>query len=197
MTDRADKYVAVGEISRPHGVRGELAVRSFAESPAVLRAGRRVRLVRPGSDAGRTCTVSGLRAHGDRLLVTLAGIEDRDAAEALRGHLLYVSARDLPRLSPGQVYRHQLIGCRVAAPGTDHPDLGVLDDILDLPGQEVWRILHPSGREILYPANPDTVSGIDPDAAVITVTPPPGLVDIYLEGDAPPAPAGPSPDPAP
>ena len=133
------------------------------------------------------------RLHGDRLLVTLDDVPDRNAAETLRGHLLSVPPRELPELSDDEVYRHQLIGCRVVAPDTPHPELGVLDDILDMPGQEVWRILHASGREILYPANPHTVADIDLDAALITVTPPPGLVDIYLDPAAP----GDAPDAAP
>jgi 16S rRNA processing protein RimM len=187
MKDHPDKHVAVGEILRPHGVRGELVVRSFADSPSVFRKGRHLRLSPPAGRPGDAFrrTVAALRVHGDRLLMTLSGVADRDAAEALRGHVLSVPARDLPELSDDEVYRHQLIGCRVLAPDTPHPVLGILDDILDLPGQEVWRILHASGREILLPANPHTVADIDLDAGIITATPPPGLVDIYLDAPGP------------
>jgi 16S rRNA processing protein RimM len=195
MKDRLDTYVVVGEILRPHGVKGELVVRSFADSAALFCKGRSLRLAPPGAAPGQGAArrVVASRLHGERLLVTLADVPDRTAAETLRGHLLSVPSRELPELSDDEVYRHQLIGCRVVAPDTPHPELGVLDDILDMPGQEVWRILHPSGREILYPANPHTVADIDLDAALITVVPPPGLVDIYLDPAAP----GDAPDAAP
>lgn len=190
MDTKPDTYVVVGEILRPHGIRGELVVRSFADSPSVFRKGRPLRLTppegRPGKPSRRT--VAAMRVHADRLLLAFTDVADRDAAEALRGCLLSVSARDLPPLSGDEVYRHQLLGCRVIAPDTPHPDLGVLTDIADLPGQEVWTILHASGREILLPANPHTIAGIDLSAAVVTATPPPGLVDIYL--DAPGSDAG-------
>ncbi len=114
----------------------------------------------------------------------LSGIGDRDAAESMRGFLLHIPESDLPALPPGEFYRRQLIGCRVLAPDTPHPVLGVLDDILDLPGQEIWRILHESGQEILFPANPHTVAAIDLENAAITVTPPPGLVEVYIPGAA-------------
>jgi 16S rRNA processing protein RimM len=129
------------------------------------------------------------RSHSGALLLTLSGVDDRDAAESLRGLLLRIPENELPALPPGEFYRRQLIGCRILAPDTPHPVLGVLDDILDLPGQEIWRILHESGQEILFPANPHTVAAIDLENAAITVTPPPGLVEVYLPGAAAPGPA--------
>ncbi|NDY57639.1 16S rRNA processing protein RimM [Desulfovibrio sulfodismutans] len=193
MNTKPDTYVVVGEILRPHGIRGELVVRSFADSPSVFRKGRSLRLSPPEGRPGKPTrrTVAALRVHADRLLVAFTDVPDRDAAEALRGCLLSVPARELPALAEDEVYRHQLIGCRVLAPDTPHPDLGVISDILDLPGQEMWAIRHASGREILLPANPHTIADIDLTAGVVIATPPPGLADIYLETPAPGAPRAP------
>ncbi len=185
-----DTTVIVGEIVRPHGIKGELVVKSFADSPSVFRPGRVLRLTPPPGRPGKPLrrTVTARRVHADRLLVFFADVTDRDGAEALRGCVLSMAARDLPALARDEFYRHQLIGCRVLAPDTAHPDLGILTDIADLPGQEMWSIRHASGREILLPANPHTIADIDLDAAVITVTPPKGLADVYLDapdGQAP------------
>ncbi|NMC48441.1 MAG: 16S rRNA processing protein RimM, partial [Desulfovibrio sp.] len=181
----------VGEILRPHGVKGELVVRSFADSPSIFQCGRTLRLAPPAGRPGHSIahTVTARRSHSGALLLMLSGIGDRDAAESVRGFLLRIPESDLPVLPPGEFYRRQIIGCRVLAPDTPHPVLGVLEDILDTPGQEIWRILHESGREILMPANPQTVAAIDLENAAITVTPPPGLVEVYIPGAAAPDPA--------
>ncbi len=188
MKKNPDDDVIVGEILRPHGVKGELVVRSFADSPSIFQCGRILRLIPPAGRPGDpvTRTVAARRSQSGALLVMLSGIRDRDAAESVRGFLLRIPECDLPALPPGEFYRRQLIGCRVLAPDTPHPVLGVLDDILDMPGQEIWRILHESGREILMPANPQTVAAIDLENAAITVIPPPGLVEVYIPGAAAP-----------
>lgn len=191
MKKSPDHDVIVGEILRPRGVKGELVVRSFADSLCVFQRGRTLRLTPPAGRPGNSVilTVMASRSHSGALLLTLSGVDDRDAAESLRGLLLRIPENELPALPPGEFYRRQLIGCRILAPDTPHPVLGVLDDILDLPGQEIWRILHESGQEILFPANPHTVAAIDLENAAITVTPPPGLVEVYLPGAAAPGPA--------
>ncbi|QLA17113.1 ribosome maturation factor RimM [Desulfolutivibrio sulfoxidireducens] len=191
MKNNPDRHVVVGEILRPHGVRGEIVVRSFADSPSVFQNGRALRLTPPQNRPGNcvTRTVTARRSHAGNLLVTLSGIDDRDAVETLRGFVLSIPEGDLPPPPPGEYYRRQLIGCRVLAPDTPHPVLGVLDDILDMPGQEVWRIIHESGKEILLPANPHTIASIDLETATIIATPPPGLVEVYIPGAAAPDPA--------
>lgn len=58
--------------------------------------------------------IESVRQHGGRLLVRLAGVADRDAADALRGSLFVIDADDLPPIDePDTYYDHQLVGLMV------------------------------------------------------------------------------------
>ncbi len=191
----AKKYIVVGEISKPHGVRGELCINCRASSPSLFDAVDRVRLTPQGQPqtafrAGRrnapksaSYKILSWRPHKDRVLMFLEGVADRDAAEALRGRLVEIDAAALPKASPEEVFIHELLDCRVREAGAaeDAPDLGTLEDVLDAAGQELWVIRSPDGREILFPAVPEFVESIDLDAGLIEVCPPPGLLELYAE----------------
>lgn len=191
----AKKYIVVGEVSKPHGVRGELCIHCRASSPLLFDAVDKVRLTpsgqaQPAERGGRrnapksaTYKVVSWRPHKDRALLILEGVSDRDAAEALRGRLVEIDAEALPKASPDEVFIHELLGCRVREAGAteNEPDLGVLEDVLDEAGQELWVIRGPKDREILLPAVPEFVEDIDLEAGVIVVCPPPGLLELYAE----------------
>src|SRR6185437_13683937 len=72
--------VVVGTVAKAHGVRGEVAVEVRSDNPDRFADGATVYL-----EDGRALTVRSHRSHGDRLLVSFAGVDDRDAAAALRG----------------------------------------------------------------------------------------------------------------
>ena len=130
---------------------------------------------------GRDYVIRTVRPHQGRILVTFEGVPDRTAAEALRGLAVCVRLEDLPPPAPDEVFIHELFGLRIrlvtAAP-TD-PDLGVLEDIRDAGGSEIWVIRDAQGREILFPAAADLVPEIDLDAGVAIIDPPPGLIELY------------------
>lgn len=191
----AKKYIVVGEVSKPHGVKGELCIHCRASSPSLFDATDRVRLTPPGQTqpaerAGRrggprsaSFKIVSWRPHKDRVLMFLEGVADRDAAEALRGRLVEIDAEALPKASPDEVFIHELLGCRVREAGAadDAPDLGILEDVLDEAGQELWVIRGPKDREILLPAVPEFVESIDLEAGLIVVCPPPGLLELFAE----------------
>lgn len=98
----------VGRIGRAHGLRGEIAVS--------LSTDREERLA-PGSVLGITggeLVVVRARPHQHRWLVVFEGVEDRTAAEALQGELLYADA--LPADDVDELWVHELIGAAVQDP---------------------------------------------------------------------------------
>lgn len=150
---------------------------NHADSPLLYAPGRELTLRTPaGRD--RTVRVAGARPHQGRMLVTLEGVADRDAAEALRNHQVLIPAEDLPPLEDDEVYLHEIVGFEVVL--EDGSKVGVLEGFEDLPEQDVWLIRSESGREILLPATEETVPEIDMDARRVTIAPPPGLLDLYL-----------------
>lgn len=173
--------IPIGDVVKPHGLRGELVVDFHAEDPGLLDSLSHVLLAAPGGRAVRR-EVRAWRAHQGRVLLTLQGVADRNAAEALRGHTLLAPAAELPPPDDDEVYLHQLEGCRVALP--DGRELGLLEGFLTPSDeQEIWAIRTADGREILFPAHEDSVLEVDLEARRITIDPPPGLLELYAGQD--------------
>jgi len=179
--------VVIGEIVKPHGIRGELSVASHACSPSFFAPGAALGLRRPGKPGDseaqappirpvRWVTVLSSRPHQGRVLVTLDGVGDRDAAEKLRGLEVVVEASGLPELAADEVYLHEITGFETLLP--DGTPVGTLTGFLDVPGQDVWVIRAPGGKEILFPAHDKTVLTIDAKARRIVIDPPPGLLEL-------------------
>jgi len=175
--------VAVGQVIKPHGVKGECCVLSYADSPALFDALDRVRLTPEGGDPalGRPARIVSWRPHKGRVLVIFKGVDDRDAAEALRGLELVVPVAELPPPDEDEFWLMDLPGLEVRLPGGE-----VLGPIVrvDTPpgpvvGQEIW-VIDAHGREVLFPAVAEFVVQVDLEAGFVVIDPPPGLLDIYL-----------------
>lgn len=164
--------VVVGRIGKAHGIRGEVTVEVRTDEPEERFAPGATLLTSTGS----SLTVETARPHGGGLLVGFEGVMDRSQAEALRGTILEVDR--LPGEAPAdeeEYYDSDLIGCRVIdATGTD---LGVVDEVIHLPGQDLLSIVPDQGSSWLLPLVHEFVPGIDINTRRITVTPPPGLIE--------------------
>jgi len=168
--------LVVGRIVRPHGVRGELTVDVRTDDPELRLAVGVVLATEPV--AAGPLTVVGSRWHSGRLLLSFAGVDDRTAAEDLRGTLLVVDSADLGDPPDPDEYRdHQLIGLSVIAPGGEQ--VGTVADVLHH-GQDLLVVAGTgkrAGAEILIPFVSAIVSAVDVSAGLLRVDPPPGLLD--------------------
>jgi len=179
-TDRRG-LVAVARVAKAHGIRGELCMDSHADSPLLFAPGATLYLAM-GKSRPRPFVVRGCRENGGRFLVVLEGVADRNAAEALRGVEVLVPEADLPPPDEGEEYLHKLIGARVLL--ADESEVGVFTAILDTPGQLTWIITAKNGAEILFPAVPEFILGLDAPGGRIHIDPPPGLLELYLDAPA-------------
>jgi len=168
--------LVVGRIVRPHGVRGELTVDVRTDDPELRLAVGAVLATEPA--AAGPLAVVGNRWHSGRLLLSFAGVDDRTAAENLRGTLLVVDSEDLGDPPDPDEYRdHQLIGLSVVAPGGEQ--VGTVADVLHH-GQDLLVVAGTgkrAGAEILIPFVSAIVSDVDVPAGLLRVDPPPGLLD--------------------
>ena len=103
-----ESTVAVGRITRAHGVQGELAVLVISEVPGRFADGETVWL-----EDGRTLTVESSRPHKDRLLVRFREVQTREQAEALQRALLVVPESLSPELPEGSWWDHWIVGCAI------------------------------------------------------------------------------------
>lgn len=173
----ADQHsVILGRLTRPHSIRGEIRVDYYADSPLLLE---KPLLLRAGEGPARPVTVASWRTWRDQLIIRLEGVSDRSAAEMLRGQELLIDTAHLPETDPDEPYLHDLLGLSVVLSATGE-SVGMLDDVLFPAGQELWSITSPDGHEILFPAVPEFVDRIDIQAGRILITPPEGLLDLYV-----------------
>lgn len=114
------------------------------------------------------------RVTGDIVYLKLQGVEDRDAAEALRGLDVLVPRAEAVELPEGQFFWDQVIGLHVE--DTSGRPLGAVTDILETGANDVYVVKAPGRREILVPAIKDVVQLIDPEAGRMVIDPPPGLL---------------------
>ena len=166
--------MVVGRIGRPHGVRGEVTVEVRTDDPdlrfvpgAVLRT----------DPAGRgPLTVAGHRWHRDVLLLSLEGVDSREAAEELRNTQLLVDVAELPALEdPDAFYDHQLVG--LTALLTDGSQLGEVVAVRH-EGADLLVVRRTDGGEALVPFVTAIVPTVDIDAGHLVVEPPEGLLEL-------------------
>jgi len=162
-----DDLLAVGRISRAHGIRGEVAVHPLSEVERRFAAGSVLRL-----EDGRALTVETSRPHQHRLLVKFAEVPDRTEAESLRGQILLVPAEDAPPIDEGdRFWVHQVVGLEVLT--EDGRSLGPVTEILGNPANDVWV----TERGALIPAVRGVVISVDREAGRVLVRELPGLIE--------------------
>ncbi|HET9671234.1 MAG TPA: ribosome maturation factor RimM [Actinomycetota bacterium] len=169
--------VVVGVITTVHGLRGEVTVHNRSDNPDRWTAGSVVLL-----QDGRRLTIETSRAHGRRLLVKFEGVDDRVAAEALRGRTVLVPESWLPPLPPGEWWAHDLEGCTVVT--RSGRALGVLAEVVANPANDIWIARDDAGSETLIPVLDEFLVEVDPAAGRIVVEDVPGLT-APEDGDGP------------
>jgi 16S rRNA processing protein RimM len=166
--------VVVGRIGRPHGVRGELTVEVRTDDPDLRFTPGAVLLTDPA--ASGPLTVASTRWHREVLLLTLDGVDSREAAEELRDTLLLVDVAALPELEdPDAFYDHQLVGLRARL-----PDGSVLGEVTAVrhEGTELLVVRRSEGGEVLIPFVSAIVPTVDLAAGHVVVDPPEGLLEL-------------------
>ncbi|WP_055586933.1 ribosome maturation factor RimM [Streptacidiphilus griseoplanus] len=166
--------LVVGRIGRAHGIRGDVTVEVRTDEPE-LRLGPGAVLLTDPPAAGPLTVASG-RVHSGRLLLRFEGVQDRNAAEALRNTLLIadVDPAEAPE-DPDEYYDHQLVGLDVVL--RDGTAVGEVSEVVHLPYQDLLSLRTTDGREVLVPFVERIVPEIDLAAQRAVIDPPPGLLD--------------------
>jgi 16S rRNA processing protein RimM len=164
-------------VGRPHGVRGDVFVEPWTDAPEERFADGAV--VYADEAERRPLTVAGSRDHSGKLVVHFAGLDDRNAIEALRGTLLLVPAAARPPIDdPDEFYDTDLIGLAVRT--VDGRPLGPVTDVLHSPAGSLLAIALTAedGREVLVPFRTEFVPTVDLVAGIAEIDPPDGLLDL-------------------
>jgi 16S rRNA processing protein RimM len=145
---------------------GELKLRLSTDDPEHLS---QIKWIYVG-DSDQRRRVQGIRFHSGMALLKIAGVRNREEANALRGEKIRISGKDARPLDEGEYFYYQLVG--LVAFNEGETRLGTVVDIIETGTNDVLVIKAENGDELLIPNHPDFVPAIEPDKGRLTVKPP-------------------------
>jgi 16S rRNA processing protein RimM len=157
--------VIVARVVKAHGLRGMVAVRTFPEFADRFADLSELFVEREGEEV-RLLTVESASIHGGKGYVKFAGIDDREAAEALRGTSLAIQSQDLPELPPDRYYMTDLLG--MVAYDSSGNRVGEVSRVDAFPANDVLVIETGEG-EAWVPAVKDFIERVEPGVRRLTV----------------------------
>ena len=162
---RLDEWIEIGSVVRPHGVGGEVSADFVADLGELIVEAVTLRLTDP-SGRERTLEVERARDHKGRKIVKFREVETVEEAESLRGFRAWLTRAQIGPLAEGRWFVQDLIGMEVRT--EEGECLGTLDDVLHMPGNDVY-VVRGSGGEILLPVIDEVVLGVDVEAGTMVV----------------------------
>jgi 16S rRNA processing protein RimM len=160
--------IRVARIGAAHGVRGEVKLWSFTQDPAAFAAYGPLE----SADGARRFEIEALRAAKDHFVARIAGVADRDAAEALRNVDLFVPRERLPPIDDADTFYHaDLVGLDVVT--ADGARIGTVHALHNFGAGDIIEIAPLGGGEpMMLPFNETTVPKVDLQAKKIVVVVP-------------------------
>ena len=163
-------FLEAGQIVGTHGVRGEVRVQPWCDSPEVFASLKTLYWDAAGTQPVRVKS----RVHKNLALAKIEGVDTVQDAAVLRGRILYLDRRDLDL--GDRYFIQDLVGLAVvdAESGTVY---GELTDVSNNGANDIYHMRTPDGKEILIPVIPDIIRQVDIDGGRIAICPMKGLFD--------------------
>jgi 16S rRNA processing protein RimM len=157
--DGGGAWLRAGRVGRPHGLNGGF----YVTEPKVqlLDVGRTLTL------KGRPVLVTDRKGTASRPIVQLDGVDDRAAAEALRGEQLLAARSDAPALAEDEWWEDDLEGCAVSARGRV---VGTVERLVALPSCEALEVRRAGSEDsLLVPLVSGAVRKVDVERREIEI----------------------------
>ena len=164
------QYLEAGKIVGTHGVRGEMRVECWCNTPAFLSKFKTLYLDEGKSPLSVTC-----RPHKSIVLLTVKGVSSIEEADAYRGRILYIDRADV-HLSKGEHFVQDIIGLRVTDADTDEV-YGTVTDVLKTGSNDVYEMRGTDNKLYYIPVIPDIIDRLDFEAGAAYIHPMKGLFD--------------------
>ena len=142
----SDQLLGCGKIVNTHGIRGEVKIQPWADSPEVLCSLPALYI------DGSPVAIRSARVHKGNVIALLEGVSDVDQAMLLKNKVVWLNRGDLD-LPEGSFFLADLMGLRVIDEAGQ--ELGVLADILSPSQQQVYVVK--GERELMIPAVPEFI----------------------------------------
>lgn len=164
------KFIECGKIVNTHGIKGEVKINPWCDSPEFLAKFKILYLDKNGSSY---LNVEKSRAANNVVITKFENINSVEDAEKIRDTIVYIK-RDDAGLN-GRHFVQELKGCNVY-----HADnnelLGIVTDIIQLPANDVWQITK-DDKDYLLPAIDDVIISVDVENEKVVINPMKGIFD--------------------
>ena len=174
-SDATSHLISIATIVGVHGIKGWVKVRINLDDPASLTSLSPKQLTDSRGKCVRSVDITAVRSQGKGFIAKLAGVDDRNVAELLRGHSIHIPESSLPGLNDGEFYWRDLIGCRVELSVDDkNLSLGCVDHLIETGANDVL-VVRPTeesidDRERLIPwLEDDVIVAVDIESQRISV----------------------------
>ena len=172
---RNGKMICVGVVTGAHGIKGHVRIKSFTAEPGdVTGYGE---LYDAGGSSPLRLTVTG--RSGSQLIARIAAVDDRNAAEALKGHGLFVPRSAFPPPDGDEFYHADLIGMRAELADGEHRRevVGMVAAVHDFGGGDVLEVETERGVTIMVPFSRDAVPEVHVAEGRLVIVRLPGLLE--------------------
>jgi 16S rRNA processing protein RimM len=162
--ERVKLFIA-GKITGFFGLKGHMKVQPTSSDPERMASLREV-FVGATEESAQKRAVEDVIIRQGTVLLKLAGVDDRTAAEKLRQCFLYVEESRAQRPPDGAYFVHDIVGCEVR--DTEGTLIGKVESVQKYPAQDLWSIATPTGS-FLLPAVKEFVKKVDLKRRTVTV----------------------------
>ena len=180
VEERVEK-IKIGKIVNAVALRGEVKVYHYSDYKERFEELDEILVERNAAKkrAVESYAIERVRYQKDMVILKLKGVDDRNAAEALKDCDVFITEADLRELPEDTFYVRDLIGCRVVnlQEGTESSEeIGVITDVLQNSAQDIYQVKTEAGKEVLIPAVGEFVKEINIDEKVVKVSLIPGFI---------------------
>lgn len=164
------KYLEAGKIVGTHGIKGEVRVDPWCDSPAFLAQFKTLYL-KNGEEKIKVTS----RPHKNIVLMKIRDVETIEQAEMMRGQVVYIDRKDV-NLPEGQHFVQDLIGC-IVSDVNNGTEYGTVKEVLKTGANDVYLIKTADNKEVLIPVIDDVVIEKNVEDGKILIHPMKGLFD--------------------
>lgn len=165
-------YLRAGVITSTHGLKGEVKVYPELDDPGRFSFIREVILKGKGKEI--PAEIENVKFFKNMVILKFKGIDDINDILIYRRFEVLAKREDIAELKENQYFEVDLLGLTVT--DKEGKELGILDRILHTPGNDVYVVASPDGKEILIPAVKQFVLSVDTDNGRIVTDPLPGML---------------------
>ena len=165
------EYLEIGKITSTHGIKGEVRVQPWCDSPEFMKKFKTLYFDKKGE---KPVSVS-CRPNGNMVIMKMQGVDTVEEASKYREKILYMKRSDA-KLPEGTWFIQELIDCKFVDADDENISYGILSDVSETGANDVWHITK-EDKEYLIPAIPSVVISTDVVEGIIKIRPLKGIFD--------------------